>query len=488
MKLFQQLLVAPAALGLLAPLAANAAEVNINNVVDYANPSAASVTSAQFSDVVPGDWAYTALQNLSDSYGCVDNAYTQSLNNGQALTRYEAAALINACLDSGFVANSQGFSSDAARLADEFGSEMAILKGRVDGLEYKLNEFEAGQFASSTKLSGEATFLVGGVDYDADASNDGSNAHALYAFELGLDTSFTGQDSLVVGIETGNTTSTDRLTTDSSVTPTTAGELSVSSLYYQFPLGDFTVAAGPLLDQDDLVATTTSTYSNDSFFGALYLGPNALSANDQTGAGVSVAWNSDSGLNAGVSIVSPSGNSASAGLWNEDSNEYVTLSLGYDGDGFGGGIIYHAADSGETIAEAVSGQTLDAWEWEQPYVLGIGAYWNAFEGFDISAGCDLIQPNANVAVNSTTEVEEATTCAIGADLEIGAGTLSGAIAQVPAWNTTSGAYDEAGTSYELSYSYQVNDGVTITPGIYTTAHDSNFVDHTIFAVETTFKF
>ncbi len=44
MKLFQQLLVAPAALGLLAPLAANAAEVNINNVVDYANPSAASVT------------------------------------------------------------------------------------------------------------------------------------------------------------------------------------------------------------------------------------------------------------------------------------------------------------------------------------------------------------------------------------------------------------------------------------------------------------
>ena len=32
MKLFQNLLVAPAALGLLAPLAANAAEVNINDV------------------------------------------------------------------------------------------------------------------------------------------------------------------------------------------------------------------------------------------------------------------------------------------------------------------------------------------------------------------------------------------------------------------------------------------------------------------------
>ena len=32
MKLFQQLLVAPAALGLLAPVAANAAELNINGV------------------------------------------------------------------------------------------------------------------------------------------------------------------------------------------------------------------------------------------------------------------------------------------------------------------------------------------------------------------------------------------------------------------------------------------------------------------------
>ncbi len=50
MKLFQQLLVAPAALGFLAPLAvvnspaANAAELNINGVSDYA-ASADQVTS-----------------------------------------------------------------------------------------------------------------------------------------------------------------------------------------------------------------------------------------------------------------------------------------------------------------------------------------------------------------------------------------------------------------------------------------------------------
>ena len=52
MKLFQQLLVAPAALGLLAS-GANAAELNINGVSDYA-ASADQVTSVtQFSDVYP---------------------------------------------------------------------------------------------------------------------------------------------------------------------------------------------------------------------------------------------------------------------------------------------------------------------------------------------------------------------------------------------------------------------------------------------------
>jgi hypothetical protein len=76
LKLFHQLLVAPAALGLLAPMAANATELNINGVSDYAATSASNsleqVTSiTQFSDVYPTDWAYQALSNLIERYGCV---------------------------------------------------------------------------------------------------------------------------------------------------------------------------------------------------------------------------------------------------------------------------------------------------------------------------------------------------------------------------------------------------------------------------------
>ncbi len=68
MTLVRYLLVAPAALALLAT-GANAAELNINGVSDYAASSSGNslnqVTSVtQFSDVDPTDWAYQALANL----------------------------------------------------------------------------------------------------------------------------------------------------------------------------------------------------------------------------------------------------------------------------------------------------------------------------------------------------------------------------------------------------------------------------------------
>jgi hypothetical protein len=129
MKLFQQMLVAPAALGLLAS-GANAAELNINGVSDYA-ASADQVTSVtQFSDVYPTDWAYQALSNLVEQYGCVAGYPNGTFRGNRAMTRYEAAALLNACLD-----RITEVTDELRRLLEEFETELAILRGRVDGLE-----------------------------------------------------------------------------------------------------------------------------------------------------------------------------------------------------------------------------------------------------------------------------------------------------------------------------------------------------------------
>ena len=104
MTLVQQLLVAPAALGLIAPLAvvnspaAHAAELNINGVSDYAATASGNsldqVTSvSQFSDVYPTDWAYQALANLAETYGCVAGYPNGSFRGNRAMTRYEACLL-----------------------------------------------------------------------------------------------------------------------------------------------------------------------------------------------------------------------------------------------------------------------------------------------------------------------------------------------------------------------------------------------------------
>jgi len=119
MKLFQQLLVAPAALGLMAPVAATAADLNVNGVSQYSN-SGEIESISQFSDVYPTDWAYQALTNLAERHGCV-----ASSPNG-SMTRYEAAALLNKCLE-----NVAQVNEEERRLLNEFGPELAVIKGHL---------------------------------------------------------------------------------------------------------------------------------------------------------------------------------------------------------------------------------------------------------------------------------------------------------------------------------------------------------------------
>ncbi len=164
MKLFQQLLVAPAALGLLAPMAANAADLNIEGMTEYSAPSEQVTSITQFSDVYPTDWAYQALSNLIERYGCVAGYPNGTYRGNRAMTRYEAAALLNACLD-----RISEVTDELRRLIKEFERELAIIRGRVDGLEARVGELESTQFSTTTKLSGQTTFVIGANSFGGNA-------------------------------------------------------------------------------------------------------------------------------------------------------------------------------------------------------------------------------------------------------------------------------------------------------------------------------
>ena len=104
-------------------------------------------------------------------------------------------------------------------------------------------------FSSTTILSGNAVFTVGSADFDAAATNE--ELHMQYAYTLELDSSFSGSDNLHVGIEAGNTDTTTSpfQNLDSSITG--GADLTVSSLYYSFPVGDIAITGGPLLESGD---------------------------------------------------------------------------------------------------------------------------------------------------------------------------------------------------------------------------------------------
>ncbi|MEG4197838.1 iron uptake porin [Microcoleus sp. Pol12A5] len=168
------------------------------------------VTSvSQLSDVRPTDWAFQALQSLVERYGCIAGYPDGTFRGNRAMTRYEFAAGLNACLDkvselirggTGNLATKEDLAT-LQRLQEEFAAELATLRGRVDALESRTAELEANQFSTTTKLSGEAIFSVA----DTTKNNSRETETVLnYRLRLNLLTSFTGKDTLITGLQAYN--------------------------------------------------------------------------------------------------------------------------------------------------------------------------------------------------------------------------------------------------------------------------------------------
>ncbi|WP_375474140.1 iron uptake porin [uncultured Nostoc sp.] len=172
----------------------------------------AQVTSvSQLSDVQPTDWAFQALQSLVERYGCIAGYPNQTYRGNRAMTRYEFAAGLNACLEriNELIATATGDlvkKEDLAtlqKLQEQFAAELATLRGRVDAVEARTAELEANQFSTTTKLNGEA--IIAGVGASGGAPNNSdSNIILVNRVRLNLTTSFTGKDSLITGLQAYN--------------------------------------------------------------------------------------------------------------------------------------------------------------------------------------------------------------------------------------------------------------------------------------------
>ncbi|MBW4579021.1 MAG: iron uptake porin [Tildeniella nuda ZEHNDER 1965/U140] len=227
-----------------------------------ANSSGAisQVTSvSQLSDVKPTDWAFQALQSLVERYGVIAGYPDKTYRGNRALTRYEFAAGLNAALDrvNELIASSTADlvrKEDLAalqRLQEQFASELATLRGRVNSLEARAATLQKQQF-STTKLQGEVIFIAADTFGDRALPNntprvntsDNTETFLGYRVRLALPTSFTGKDQLFIRLGANNVpnltastgTAQTRLTIDKG--SFADGSLFLDALNYRFPLGD----------------------------------------------------------------------------------------------------------------------------------------------------------------------------------------------------------------------------------------------------------
>ena len=163
---------------------------------------------SQLRDVSPGDWAFEALRSLVERYGCIAGYPDGTYRGNRALSRYEFAAGLNACLQQveRLIASStadfvtRNDLETLQRLIDEFRTELTTLGTRVDALEGRVAFLEDHQFSTTTKLSGEAIFAL------TDEFNQGVSNNTVFQdrVRLTLNTSFTGRDRLVTRLAAGN--------------------------------------------------------------------------------------------------------------------------------------------------------------------------------------------------------------------------------------------------------------------------------------------
>ena len=389
MKLFKSLLVAPAALGLLAPMTATANELNINDVSAYS-------------------------------------------------------------------------SSEEVESINEFiPAELAVTNSRVDGLEARLNNFEAGSFSSTTSASFSVDMAIGSVD-----GNANEKVTTAYGYQIDLSSSFTGEDNLSVAIDAGAGAAP---LAELDLNSTNADALTVDGITYSFPVGEkLTLLVGDSTNGSALYSTAcvyggfTNTLDDCGNFNSAFI----ANAGQPNSAGLSAAYDIGNGFTGAVGY---QGQGTGDGLMTDGGLDYYGAQVSYAADSYGFSVTY-ANTEGVVATVPVT----DATSWAL----------NGYYAFDsnlpsISLGYEL-GDTESAAVGDTSQ------WFVGLQWdEVGSGKLGLAAG-------TKGAQVENAVeemAYEAFYAYSVNDSMTITPAVFILENNlAGETDETGFVVKTSFSF
>ncbi len=484
--------------------------------LEAADPMGQVTSVSELSDIQPTDWAFQALQSLVERYGCIAGYPDGTFRGNRAMTRYEFAAGLNACLDriTELIAASTAdlvTRDDLAilqRLQEEFAAELAALTGRVDTLEARTAELEANQFSTTTKLNGEVVFQLGDTFGEQVNGHDADiNTFLGYRVYLNFDTSFTGKDFLrtrlqardIPNLSDNTDTLMSRLGTDGS----TDGVFKLGDLFYRFPLSN---KARVWLSANsmgvDNVAISVSPFNSSGSAAISRFGqrnPLTLRGPDGVGAGIQYAFSDGVALNLGYFTNNAAARpNEGAGLFNGpyiaiaqfllEPSPSLTFAFEYARKYWGDGEVNITGSTGSKNATQPFGEVATTAD-----NAGFQFNWAVSDRFEIGSwfGVTRARP-AEGREEDATILNGAVTLAFP-DL-FKEGSLGGIVVGVPPKLTDIGnGSSDSDTSLHLEafYRLQISDSISITPGIFAiTNPDRNSNNDTLWVttLRTTFKF
>jgi len=488
----------------------NSEQETLNQIEQYNNQGNQNLNQVnsvfELQDVSPDDWAFEALQNLVERYGCIAGYPDGTFRGNQAMTRYEFAAGLNACLQQieRLIAESKVSPEDLEtikRLQEEFDAELTALGSRVDNLEGRVNTLEEQQFSTTTKLTGSVEFTAvqpfgdNKAGFNPAQENVDENTGFLYTADLNFDASFTGEDKLRVRLRAGegedflqnathangpNSSTADLLRLDSI--RETEGSVDLNDLYYQFPVGDAghirlganSMNPGDAFQWNYGSGTSLSDFIDD---GNIYIkdggftdvfNPAVGFVNPgQNGVGISSSWNlgENFAFNLGYTVEEGNSRNPEAGIFRDFT---AASSLDYLGENFDVGLGFgftQAGDKGTPIddLDQFTGDVHGAVRFSPQTELGAYVSYVEQESNDVTrSGWGF---GANFALK---------------DLGKEGSQLNIAFSSPPLYTEDTEAVNELNRRGlpvvfteqetrafvgEVSYDFPVNDNITITPGV-----------------------
>ena len=341
--------------------------------------------------------------------------------------------------------------------------ELAITNSRVDGLEARLNNFEAGSFSETTTASFSTNMYVGYEDTAAGAGDDA--VVTAYDFNINLNTSFTGEDSLDISLDSGNAgvSGIDEFGGDNTTVGTSDVDgIAVDGVAYTFPIGDSTTAFVGFDSDGSSLFTTACVYGGPGDMLDDCGNVNAGITGGETAVGAS--YDFGNGLTAAFGAQTEAG--ANAGAFTQESGDSFALNAAYIADSYGISLTYASVEN-EDVTDEDAFTALNAYYTPEGSLPSISV---GYEIGDIGGAAATADEQASFMVGLTWD-------------EVGPGSAGVALGH----SNTNESGDEL-YQYEAYYEYPVNDSMTITPLIYTLDAAGDADDTTGMMVKTSFSF